>query len=92
MLVRSALWGKDRNAVPIPEAARQLGWVNYVQRHILRVVQVDGLVEHHHVAGCSRARGVGWIEERAVVAHVVEKSGRDRRAPRDERQQAGKRV
>ncbi len=60
--------------------ARQLGWVDDVERDILLVVQIDALVKNHEVAGWSGTRDVGGIEDGAIIADVVKEASRDGRA------------
>ena len=65
--------GKERHAgAVLVQMPRQLARIDRVLGDVSGVVDVDALVEDHHVAGGARAGGVGGIEHGAVVAHVVE--------------------
>ena len=70
--------GIQRDAIPVRvQVTWQLAWIDYVQRDVRRVIQVDTLVKHHHVARGSRARRVRGVEDGTVVADVVEQSVAD---------------
>src|SRR5437660_743966 len=72
--------------------AWQSGRIDYILGNIFLVIQVDAFVKDHEVSGRTRACDIGWIEDRAVIADIVEKAGRDGRASRNKREKARKGV
>jgi hypothetical protein len=70
------------------ELAGQPGRIDRVQRDLAGLVDVDGLVEDHGVAGAARTARVGRVEHGPVVADVVEDAVADRRAAGGEGEQA----